>query len=201
MAIGTEIIKRFNLQVDDSSELSTNESLALAQEVYEDIQNDRSWEWLKTEFTGVTSTTVPYITLPTDFKSMAINKDNKTIVFVGDKFEEYIVVGFSERRNYRDKDGYCYIDLPNNRLVFTKQPTEVKTIEYDYIMIAPALLFASEPMFTGHDYIISYGMAAKFNPIELTDKGVSYQRENQAEYLRMLSDMRMEDTLIKLALS
>lgn len=199
--IGNDIIKRFNLQVDDSSELSSNESLALANEVYQDIQNDRSWEWLKTEFTGVTSTIVPYIALPSDFKSLAINKDNETIVFVGDTFEEYKVIGFSERRDYRDSTGYCYIDVANNRLVFTKQPDEVKSVEFDYIVIAPALLFSTSPLFKGFDNIISYGMAAKFNPIELTDKSASYQKENQIEYYKLLSDMRMEDANIKLALS
>lgn len=199
--ITTDIIKRFNLQVDDSSELSSSEALDLANEVYSDIQNDRSWEWLKSEFTRSTSTTVPYISLPTDFKLLSLNKDDKAIIFVGDTYEEYQVVGYSERRQYRDSDGYCYIDIPNMRLVFTKQPTEVKSVEFDYIIVAPALIYATSPLFRGYENIISYGMAAKFNPIELTDKAVSYQKENQTEYYKLLSDMRMEDTLIKTQLS
>ena len=198
---GTEIIQRFNLQVDDSSELSDSEVLALANEVYSDIQNNRSWEWLKTSFTGNTSITVPYIALPSDFKNIAINKDNEAIVFVGTTFEEYKVVGFSERREYRDSTGFCYIDIPNSRLVFTEQPTEVESIEYDYIKIAPVLLTSTSPLYTGYNNLISYGMSARFNNIELTDKSASYQRENQMEYSRMLSDMIMQDTNIKLSLS
>lgn len=38
---GNAIIARFNLQTDQSSELSDTESLALAQEIYQEIQNDR----------------------------------------------------------------------------------------------------------------------------------------------------------------
>jgi hypothetical protein len=40
---GTNIIARFQLQVDDASELSTDESLALLNEVYSDICNYRYW--------------------------------------------------------------------------------------------------------------------------------------------------------------
>ena len=201
MALTSAIIKRFNLQVDDSSELSSDEELALAQEVYEDIQNDRPWEWLKEEATGTMSTSVDYIALESDFKNISQNSENRSIVFVGDDNSEYRVIPFSSRRNFRDSSGFCYIDIPNQRLVFTLQPTEAKSVEYDYIKIAPALTTSTAPLFTGHDNLISYGMAAKFNPIELSDKATSYRKENKSEYNNMLSDMRYEDANIKLSLS
>ena len=195
-----EIITRFQLQVDDASELSAAEELDLANEVYTDIQNDRPWEWLKKTYTGSTSTSVPYVSLPTDFAYILQNIDGKAIVFIGTDYQEYEVIPFSLRRNYRDQDGFCYIDISNSRLYFTKQPTEVKSIEYDYIKVASALTLNTSPIFReGFHKIISYGMAAKFNPIELTDKDVSYQKENRIEYLKMLQDMAVEDANIKLS--
>lgn len=195
------IIARFNLQVDDSSNLSTDEELALANEIYFDIANDRQWEWLKTTFTDVTSVSLPYVALPANFKELAQNKDNRSVVFVGTDYSEYEVVPFSSRRDYRDQDGFCYIDVPNQRLYFTLQPTSVKAIEFDYIKRPADLTLSTEPLFNSKHEIISYGMAAKFVNIDQEDKNKSsYQKENKDEYNKFLTDMRFEDANIKLAM-
>lgn len=199
----SNIIARYNLQVDDASQLSSDEELGLANEVYVDIANDRPWEWLRSTATGTTSTSVPYIALPSDFKEMTMNKDNVSVVFVGTDYSEYKVVPFASRRDYRDQDGFCYIDVPNSRLYFTLQPTSAKTIEYDYIKRPTAMATATaSPLVTTDQFgkLIAYGMAAKFAPIEQTEKGASYQKENQVEYYKMLSDLRMEDVNIKLSM-
>lgn len=198
---GTEIITKFNLQVDDSSELSDAESLDLANDVYQEIQDDRDWEWLRSTFTGTTSTSVPYIALPTDFKKLSVNKDNKSFILVGTSYREYTVVGFQQRREHRDQDGFCYIDIPNQRLYFTKQPTSAESVEYDYIKVATSLTTSTEPLFRdGFHKIISFGMAVKFNSLELSDKATSYRPENKSEYVDILETMRVEDAQIKLAL-
>ena len=199
--ITSAIITRFELQVDDSSELSSTESLALAQEIYDDICNDRPWEWLKATATGTTSTVVSYIALPADFRELSLNKDNKSVIFVGSDYQEYKVVPFSSRRDYRDQDGICYIDIPNSRLYFTKQPTAAEAIEYDYIKNPADLTGATSPIFPAkYHNVVAYGMAGKFNNIEQTEKDGSYQNENQTEYYKLLSDMRMEDSNIKLTM-
>lgn len=202
-----EILEKFELQVDDASELSTSEELDLANNVYGDICDDRDWEWLKKTYSGTTSTSVPYVTLPTDFKYVAPNKDNKSIVFIGTDYQEYKVIPMADRRDFRDQDGYCYVDIVNQRLVFTLQPTSAKAIEYDYIKIQPALDLlgasptGSNPLFrAGFHQIIAFGMAARFNNIELSDKSTSYQRENQILYNEVLNNMATEDAKIKLSI-
>ncbi len=200
--ITSDIISRFELQVDDASELSSDESLALAQEIYDDVCNDRPWEWLKTTATDTTSTSVAYVALPSDFKEISPNKDNRAVVFVGDDYSEYEVVPFSARRDYRDQDGFCYLDMVNRRLYFTLQPTAAEAIEYDYIKIPTALTASTAPVVTTSQFgnLIAYGMAAKFNPIEQSEKDKSYMKENRTEYLRLLSDLALEDANIKLRL-
>jgi len=205
MTTTQEILTRYELQVDDASELSSTEELALANEVYNEICNERDWEWLKSTFTGNTSTTVDYIALPSNFRQITPNKNNESVVFVGSDYSEYKVIPFSSRRDYRDADGYCYIDVPNSRLVFTLQPTEVKAVEYDYMTnptdLTTSLVTPSVPLFNSKFWnVISYGMASKFNNIELSEKASSYQKENQLEYYRILEDMRLEDANIKLSL-
>jgi len=201
----SEIIARFRLQVDDATELSSDEELALLTEVYDEVCNDRPWEFLKKQFSGVTSTSVPYIALSSDFKMFSPNKDGKTVIFVGTKFDEYTVVPYSSRREYRDHGGYCYLDMVNRRLYFTLQPTSVESVEYDYIYIPPALTVTppTSPLNTTNQFgnMIAYGMAAKFNPIEQSDKATSYRNENYNSYRSMLEDFAVEDANIKLAIS
>lgn len=198
---GTEIIAKFGLQVDDTSSLSTAESLALANDIYSEICNDRDWEWLKTSASGTTSVSVPYIALPADFKYIAPNKEGKSVVFVGTNHDEYEVISFADRRNYRNMDGYCYIDVPNSRLVFTLQPTSAKAVEYDYIKVETAIQAGTSPLFrAGFHKIIAFGMAARFSNIEQTDKGNSYQKENKELYDSVLEEMAIEDAKIKLSI-
>ena len=201
MLITSDIIARYNLQVDDASELSSDEELALANEVYVDVCNDRPWEWLKTTYAGVTSTTLLYITLPTDFKEFSLNKDGNSVVFIGDAFDEYKVIPFSSRRDYRNMTGFCYVD--SGKLYFTAQPTSVLAIEFDYIKRPVDLTLATEPILTTDQFgkMIAYGMAAKFINIEQPDKSKgSYQSNNKAEFDKMLTDLQLEDASIKLAM-
>ena len=206
--IASEIIARFNLQVDDSSELSSTEELALLNQCYREIQNDRSWEWLKTEATATTSISVPYIALPSDFRTLSPNMEgayqygNESVVYVGVDYEPFRVINFSNRRDYRDRNGICYIDIPNSRLVFTKQPSSARSVEYDYLMKAPDLITSAEPLFDdAYHEVLAYGMAAKFDAIQLTNKNESYSRENEAMYLSILEQMQMVDSQIKLTIA
>lgn len=202
---GTEIITRFNLQIDDASELSDTEALALANEVYDDIANDRPWEWLRASFSGSTSTSVAYIALPSDFKAMMASyttPDGELVpaVFVGTTYDPYLIIPYSQRMNYLNTDGYAYIDPINSRLVFCLQPVTVKAAIYDYVKVHTALTTGTSPLFrAGLHKIIPYGMAAAFNPIEGTDKNISYQGENQKKYDDILTDMQIEDAQAKLA--
>lgn len=202
--ITSAIISRFNLQVDDASELSSAEELALANEVYTEIADDRPWEWLKATATGNTSTSLPYIALPADFKELSPNRGTKSVIFIGIDFQEYQVVPFSNRRDYRNMGGVCYIDVPNQRLYFTLQPTSVLAVEYDYIKVPTELVLDASPLFkAGFHQVISYGMAAKFSNIEQLDKSrgiTNYQAENRAEYRNILTNMAKEDSEIKLAI-
>jgi len=194
-----EIIAKFELQVDDASELSSDESLDLANDIYQEIQDDRPWEWLRSTYTGTTSTTVPYIALPSDFKMMMPNSYNETVVYVGTDYSPYKIIGYDQRRDYRNIDGYAYVDFPNSRLVFTLQPTTAKTIEYDYIKIATPLVLGATPLGRGTPKAIVFGMASRFPSIEQAEKDTSYAPDNKATYRSLVSDMAIEDANLKLA--
>lgn len=199
MATGQQIINNFELQVDDTTELSSTEELALLNKVYQDVYSELPWEILKTEFSGTTSTTVPYVALPSDFQYLTVNSNYTTsaepsfrpVVFVGESYSQYQVVSYSDRRQYRNQDGYCYIDIANMRLVFTSQPTAAVPIEFDYIKVPEALTLATSPIFPErfHD-MFQYAMAVEDSIIQQSDKAKSYKSENDKKYTETLNAMK-----------
>lgn len=195
---GQAIIDQFNLYVDDSSELSSAEELMLLNKIYRQVLDEKDWAFLRRSFTGQTSASVAYINLPDDFKNITVNyyedQEPDQVVFVGPNFDRYKVIPFSERRNYRDTDRYCYLDMPNKRLYFTKQPTSVKDIEFDYIYAPADLDLNTPPVFDtlgtlGHAPIIGHGMVVDFYSIEQTEKGRAYYNENVNAYNKILRRM------------
>lgn len=190
----TEIISLFNLFVADSTELSDTEELALLNRVIGKIALDRPWESLKTEATGtiLVSGSIYYITLLSDFGFLVENKDNKKIIFVGSNHAEYEVVSFSNRRDYRDTGGYAYLDLVNNRIVFTANPSSAgSSYEFDYCKIPADVASGGTPTFPPARFhpMIAAGMSVDELMIEQFPKAQSYTIENQAKYNSYLRDL------------
>lgn len=193
--ITSDIISKFNLYVDDGSELSSSEELALAEKIYRKVLDEHEWEFLKKEYSGTASTSVPYIALPSDFKNIAINYtedgEPKQVIFFGSTYDVYEVIPFSQRRDYRDQGGYCYIDKRQGRLYFTKQPVEAGAVEFDYIYNPDALTTNTSPVFDSiHHDIVYHGMVMDFYSIEQTEKARAYFSEHMNWYKDFLTRMK-----------
>jgi hypothetical protein len=196
---GQEIINKFELYVDDLSELSSTEELELANKIYFNILDDRPWEFLKKEW-STTTTGAAYLTLPTDFRYFIENQgytDNSIqdesgsrpmAVFVNGS--PYKIINWSDRRQYVNSAGYCYVDIVAGRLYFTATPTSGLTVSADYIYKPAALTLSTEPVFPEtYQHAIYHGMAVDDMIVQLFDKARSYASENQAkfnEYMRSL---------------
>ena len=196
-----EIILKFHLYMDDTSELSSAEEEALFDKIYSKVMTDRPWEISKREATGTLSTSVPYVSLPTRFAYLAENANytdpntyaaNGPVVFVGTARRQVRIVSWSDRGQYVNLDGYAYIDIVNSRLVFCKQPTAADTYSFDYIVFPTALTTAESPVFPS-DYhsIIFHGMCVDDFIIQQSDKAKSYAAENNAMYKSYLEDMAL----------
>lgn len=201
---GQEIIIAFEQYVDDATELNATEELALANKYYKKILRAKPWEFLKKTKTGTLSTSVPYVALPSDFSYLAENNqttdiavgiDNNAspkVVFVikSGSYVPYQVVNFSDRRQYLDKDGYCYIDIVNSRLYFTLQPTSTYSYEYDYIYMPDDITTGTSPILPSDFHAMIYhAMAVDHAIITLFDKARSYAGENQAKYNDYMKDL------------
>lgn len=200
-----EIIDKFEIYVDDSTELSEGEELDLLNKVYQGVCADRNWEFLKKVATGTLSTTVPYVALPSDFGYFSENNtytDNTTsvsnnaspkVVFVvkNNSYDPYQLINYSDRRQYRDADGYAYVDIANSRLYFTKQPTSAYSYEFDYVAFPATLALTDTPSIPArfHDVLVHL-MAVDSMIMQMFPKAQSYAAENQAKANSILADMQ-----------
>lgn len=198
---GQIIIDEFEMQVDDTTELSSQEELVVLNRVYRTVLEYKDWLFLIKTATGTTSTSVPYVALPADFDRMAMagqssnigeSYDYPYIVFVGDTNRRYQVVNFLDRRQYENQDGYCYVDIANQRLVFTKQPTSAESISYDYVYAPDDIGLNTSPIIPAkfHD-MFAYGMAVDDTVIQLFEKQRSYAKENYQFFKNKLDDMAL----------
>lgn len=201
---GTEILSRFALYTDDGSELSTTETLALGNEKYREICADRNWEFLKKEASGTLSTSVSYVSLPSDFVHLIPNAgytenftheeygQSPTVIFVSSGYTPYPVINWSDRRQYRDREGFAYIDLPNSRLYMTKQPTTAHPYEFDYKFKQDDIEAGTSPLFPEEFHPLIYlAMAIDDDIIQRFEKARSYAVENRAKYNALFNSMAL----------
>ena len=141
---GQQIIDKFRIYVGDQSELSSQEELDLLNNVYQNVMQDRPWEFLKKTVSGSIQTDgiTSWITLPYDFRffiennektdnsSTSYNNASPKVVFIGPNYTPIQIVNFSDRRQFRNTSGFAYPDIVNQKLVFTWLPTET-TYEFD----------------------------------------------------------------------
>lgn len=184
-----QITKKAQLYLDDTSELSDAEASDLFDKFYGIFNTSHTWEGTKAEGTATTSATVPYVALDASFLYLTANHNStdssyeagRPVVFRGADYAAYPVVSWSDRRQYRDKEGYAYIDFANSRLYFTKQPTGAEAVEYDYHAQQTALTSGESPWFPVefHDWIYHRMVSDDFM-IQQSDKAKSYAAENRA---------------------
>lgn len=193
--IASEIITKFHLYCGDQSELSSDDELDLLNNVYGNVLQDRPWEFLKSNATGAitVSNGVATIPLPENFRIFAENNnytDNQTeirnnaspkVVFVGQSYEPYQIVNYSDRRQYRNQAHYCYVDPVLKAIVFTALPSDTSLYDFDYIFQWDDLAIGDTPIFPAdfHNILFSL-MCVDLEIINLFDKTHSFAVQNQA---------------------
>jgi len=201
---GQNIINAFRLQVDDSTELSSTEELQLLNDVYLQCASDRTWEIFKTSATGTIVNNE--ITLPADFSYLFTNhnyngtttENTQPVIFVGSTYQPYRVVNFSERRQYRNASGYAYLDMANNKIVFTQTPTDT-SYEFDYVKVPAELTLDTEPVFPDRFHKkFAYDMAIQDTIIQMSDRAAAMAGMNRAESERYMNNMAMWNSKLQI---
>ena len=209
---GQTIVNKFHLFCGDQSELSTQDELDLLNKQYDDVLNSRVWNFLKKPTSGSISTdgVTAWITLPTDFRffvennektdnaSTTYNNASQKVIFVGPDYTPYQLVNWSDRRQFKNTSGYAYVDLANNKIVFTSLPCDY-TYEFDYIGNWDAIELNTYPIFPGdfHD-MLYHAMCVDSNIINLVEKANSYAAENKKSVDDMMQKLCYYDSMFSL---
>lgn len=190
-----QIITKFELYLDDSTELSSVESLELLNKHYRMINSSHTWEGTKAEFSGSVSGTT--VSLPSDFLYLTQNNNmtdsseyaERPVVFLGTQYTPIEIVSWSDRRQYRDNGNYAWVDFPNTNLVFAASKSD--TVEFDYHAQKADLAVDDTPWFPAefHDAIYHF-MCADDYIIQQSPKAKSYRDENIGMGTTILNNMK-----------
>lgn len=190
--IAEKIIQKFETYVDDGTELSLQDELDLLNKVYQLVCDDRPWLFLRKEYNVFINGTE--INLPPDFGNITeteVNGEMKKVVWIEDK--AYELINFSDRRNYRARAGYCWINLANNTIEFTEML--FGNLSMDYVFIPEELKINYEPVFPlRFQHALYHLMASDDYIIQQFDKARSYADENRQKAEELLTRMRLWDT-------
>lgn len=192
-----EIITKFELYLDDMTELSSQEQSDLFDKIYNRVNTDRPWEGTKKEYSGTASGVT--LSLPSDFLYLTENNNytdsselaGRPVIFVGSDYSPYQVVSWSDRRQYRNRSNVAWIDWANSNLVFASDPGS-KAVEYDYHGQKAALADDESPWFPVefHD-VIYHGMCVDDFIIQQSEKARSYQDEHEKQYKEYIRNMAL----------
>ena len=202
-----DIIIKFELQVGDTTELSSQEETDLANDKYHDICNQRPWEFLKKNVSGALTldpvTKLYYIAIPADFSLFVENNeytDNTLpinnnaapkVIFVGANYKPFQIVNYSDRLKYRTQSGVCYADMNANKIYFPVAPDDTSFYTFDYIMVPPDMaLLADKPLIPARfRKMIWFAMAVDDEILQRNTSANSQAVNNQAKYQSTLDDM------------
>lgn len=198
MSTVSDIIKDFELFLDDTTELSTAEEIRLAEKHSQRIANLLPWEILKKSYASGSAVSSTTDSLPTRFAYVVAN-DNYSengeygtgpVIYVGTNYSPWKVVSWSDRRNYRSRKGYAYVDIANSNMVFSEAPND--TVEYDYIEYPATLTATTDTIWIPDRFapILYHSMCADDFVIQQSEKARSYRDEHLNSYKMYENDMR-----------
>lgn len=191
-----QIIEKFELQVDDQSELSTTESFALLNKVLRKVYTMHSWAWLMKSASASVSN--KEADLPSDYYYILESYDDNTgtpremvhVTSNNSSYSRVIVIPQNARRNYSDNQSICWIDLVNDKIKFQTSDYDGQTVEFDYQHLPANVSTGEYPVGPKNlQDALPHLMAAEFDFQQQVEKGLSYAGENLQMYRDYLSDM------------
>lgn len=194
--VGSEIIKKFELFTDDSTELSSDEELFLADQKYKLILSENQWEFLRKTSSG--SFTGGFIDVSAlDFDRFMANycddpsggaMPDTIVVYVNNN--PYKVIPMGSRFN---QSGVAYYDAVNKKIMILGDTSG--TYSFDYKYKPTALTLVSSPVWDEYFHMaIVYAMLLDDEVIQKVEKARSNMTENAAQLQRIISNMKSHDS-------
>lgn len=189
---GQDIINKFEMHTDDTTELSSQEELELANAKLRFIYDLQAWEFLRKNKTGTVA--AAGIVVPTDFlhcmvnysEDMTSNLPDTAVVYLGGNPYKLIPMGM---RNSSPITNVCWYN-PSNRTIEFKENMAGQSYEFDYKYLPDDITVSTEPVLPTSHYIVVYAMLIDDDVIQKTDKARSNIVENTNAYGQQLSNLK-----------
>ncbi len=201
---GQQIIDRFELYTDDTTDLSSDEELILANDKLRLVYMEQPWEFLRRKKTGNVEGDGK-ITLPTDFDEFlenftddpAVGEAIMKVVYVNRS--PYLVVPMGQR-NANSFSNICWIDPSDGKINFAQSPGAGASYEYDYKTSPDDITVATSPKLPAEYHpMIVFSMLIDEEIIKKSEKARSSMQDNFVQYQRYLKNLKLRDARFKLA--
>ncbi len=203
---GQQIIEKFETYTDDTTDLSSDEEISLANDKLRLIYMEQPWEFLRRKKSGVVGNDGK-IALPTDFDEFLENySDDPSIgeaimrvLYIGSQKAPYLIVPMGQR-NVNNFSNVCWIDPSDSKINFSQNPGTGASYEFDYktspdditVNTSPALPPEYHPM-------IVFAMLIDEEIIKKLEKARSSMQDNAVQYQRYMKNLKLRDARFKLA--
>lgn len=202
---GQEIIQRFEMYTDDTTDLSSDEELIVANDKLRVIYMEQPWEFLRRSKTGAIESDGK-ITVPTDFDEImenysddpSISEPLTKVVYIGSEKAPYFVIPMGQRHASQSSN-VCWYDPSTGKLTFTQSPGVGVVYEYDYKTSPVDIAVGTSPKLPAEFHpMIVFAMLVDEEIIKKSEKARSNMEINQVQYQRYMKNLKLRDARFKL---
>ena len=200
---GQQIIDRFELYTDDTTDLSSDEEIILANDKLRLVYMEQPWEFLRRKKTGVVESDGK-ITPPSDFDELMENFSEDPTV--GEPITKVVYIGHSPflvvpmgQRNANNYSNVCWIDPTDGKINFAQNPGSGAAYEYDYKTSPDDIAVGTSPKLPAEYHpMIIFSMLIDEEIIKKSEKARSNMQDNAVQYQRYLKNLKLRDARFKL---
>lgn len=201
---GQQIIERFELYTDDTTDLSSDEELILANDKLRLIYMEQPWEFLRRKKSGNVESDGK-ITLASDFDEFLENftddptEGEATMKVVYVSRSPYLVVPMGQR-NANSFSNVCWIDPSDGKINFAQNPGVGAAYEYDYKTSPDDITVSTSPKLPPEYHpMVVFSMLIDEEIIKKSEKARSSIQDNAVQYQRYMKNLKLRDARFKLA--
>lgn len=203
---GQQIIEKFETYTDDTTDLSSDEELILANDKLKLIYMEQPWEFLRRKKTGTVEVDGK-ITLATDFDEFMENfSDDPTygepvmkVIFIGSQKSPYLVVPMGQR-NANNFSNVCWIDPSDGKVNFSQNPGTGASYEFDYKLAPEDITINTSPKLPPEYHpMVVFSMLIDEEIIKKAEKARSSMQDNAVQYQRYMKNLKLRDARFKLS--
>jgi hypothetical protein len=203
---GQQIIDKFETYTDDTTDLSSDEEIILANDKLKLIYMEQPWEFLRRKKTGTTEIDGK-ITLGSDFDEFMENfcddptygEPTMKVIYIGSQKAPYLVVPMGQR-NANNFSNVCWIDPSDGKVNFSQNPGAGAPYEFDYKLAPDDITVSTYPKLPAEYHpMVVFLMLIDEEIIKKNEKARSIMDDCAVQYQKYLKNLKLRDARFKLS--